>query len=79
MQYPAAVGAQPPAAQQIEWTAPNALPSSASIVYAEHKPQPAQSPQQAARLSDSELHRAADKVYRIIEERLRKELRRSGK
>ena len=32
-----------------------------------------------ARLSDSELRRAADKVYRMIEERLRRELRRSGK
>ena len=84
VQHPTAVGAQPPtasrtAAQQIEWTAPNAVSPAASIVYAEHKPQPAQPQPQAMRLSDSELHRAADKVYRIIEERLRKELRRSGK
>lgn len=84
VQHPAAVGTRPPAApraaaQQIEWTAPNAVSPAASIVYAEHKPQPVQPQPQAVRLSDSELHRAADKVYLIIEERLRKELRRSGK
>jgi hypothetical protein len=30
-------------------------------------------------ISDAELQRTADKVYRLIEERLRRELRRSGR
>lgn len=30
-------------------------------------------------LSDAEIRRTADKVYRLIEERLRRELRRSGR
>ncbi len=30
-------------------------------------------------ISDAELQRTADKVYKIIEERLRRELRRSGR
>ena len=30
-------------------------------------------------ISDAEIQRTADKVYRILEERLRRELRRSGR
>lgn len=73
-QQPAAV---PPG--QIEWTAPGAVPKAAPIVFRENKQPEAQHPEAPARLSDSELRRAADKVYRMIEDRLRRELRRSGK
>ena len=73
-QQPAAV---PPG--QIEWTAPGAVPKAAPIVFRENKQPEAQHPAAPARLSDSELRRAADKVYRMIEDRLRRELRRSGK
>lgn len=73
-QQPAAV---PPG--QIEWTAPCAVPKAAPIVFRENKQPEAQHPAAPARLSDSELRRAADKVYRMIEDRLRRELRRSGK
>lgn len=64
---------------QIEWAAPGAVPKAAPIVFRENKQPEAQHPAAPARLSDSELRRAADKVYRMIEDRLRRELRRSGK
>ena len=74
----APVGQQPP--RQIEWTAPNAVPAGTPhIVFKEQAPKETAQPPQAPRLSDSELRRAADKVYHMIEERLRKELRRSGR
>ena len=66
--------------RQIEWTAPNAVPAGTPhIVFKEQAPKETAQPPQAPRLSDSELRRAADKVYHMIEERLRKELRRSGR
>ena len=71
----------------IQWTAPGAQTAApdvttrpASIQYrekAEPEGQPA-SPR-APVLSEAEVQKTADKVYRIIEERLRRELRRSGK
>lgn len=69
---------RPAAPQQIEWTAPGVAMRPANLVYQDTsaKTQPQQQP---ARLSDHELRRAADKVYRMIEERLRKEMRRSGR
>ena len=69
-----------PPAGQIEWTAPNAAPQGAHIVFRDAvKPKEQQMAPQPVRLSDGELRRAADKVYRMIEDRLRKELRRSGR
>ena len=69
-----------PPAGQIEWTAPNAAPQGAHIVFRDAvKPKEQQTAPQPVRLSDGELRRAADKVYRMIEDRLRKELRRSGR
>ena len=64
---------------QIEWTAPGAMPKAAPVIFRENRQLEMQRPAAPARLSDSELRRAADKVYRMIEERLRRELRRSGK
>ena len=71
----------------IQWTAPGAQTAApdvttrpASIQYrekAEPEGQPA-SPR-APVLSEAEVQKTADKVYRIIEGRLRRELRRSGK
>ena len=51
-------------------------PADAGVVYREPKAGQTQEP---PHLSDTELRRAADRVYRMIEERLRRELRRSGK
>ena len=64
---------------QIEWTAPGAMPKAEPVIFRENRQPETQRPAAPARLSDSELRRAADKVYRMIEERLRRELRRSGK
>ena len=75
----------PPQAQQqapgrqIQWTAPAATPRPADITYHAKPPAEAAQPAQPAALSDRELRRAADKIYRMIEERLRRELRRSGR
>ena len=66
--------------QQMEWTAPQAMPSgTATMVFREPKQEAPQTMQQSPQLSDYELRRAADKVYHMIESRLRKEFRRSGR
>ena len=66
--------------QQVEWTAPQAMPSgTATMVFREPKQEAPQTMQQSPQLSDYELRRAADKVYHMIESRLRKEFRRSGR
>lgn len=79
-------------AGQIQWTAPYARPRTgpaAGLSSAAELPSPllyhrqdGESDEQKARRQaekDAEIRRTADKVYRIIEERLRRELRRSGR
>ena len=71
--------------RQITWTAPG-LPgrqndtapgSPAGSAFRERGA--AEEPSPRKPVSDAELQRTADKVYKIIEERLRRELRRSGR
>jgi hypothetical protein len=72
-------------AGQISWSAPGM----ANPVQSAKRTGPAElsfrergeTEESAARqtISDAELQRTADKVYKIIEERLRRELRRSGR
>ena len=71
--------------RQIEWTAPGAgtaqrsrsLSEPAEMTFKERgEPEDTVSRPQ---ISEAEIERTADKVYRIIEERLRRELRRSGR
>lgn len=85
-----AAGQKGPAAQPggtIEWTAPGALPADSSVTT---RPVDMKFRQKAAGeenaagakapvMSEAEVQKTAEKVYRIIEERLRRELRRSGK
>lgn len=71
--------AQPSKAGQIEWTAPQAVRRPANIVYREDKAQELPQAKAVSLLSEGELRRTADKVYRMIQERLRRELRRSGR
>ena len=78
-------------AGQVQWTAPYARPGQAQparLSGADELPPPLlhhkqeETEEQKARRQaekDAELRRTADKVYRIIEERLRRELRRSGR
>lgn len=71
----------------IRWTAPGAQTAApdvttrpASIQYREKtEPEGQPATQRYPALSEAEVQKTADKVYRIIEERLRRELRRSGK
>ena len=73
------------AGRQITWTSPTATPKKADQTIS----QPAElsfrergETEEASsgfRISEAEIERTADKVYRIIEERLRRELRRSGR
>ena len=79
--------------RQIQWTAPQAVPVPAartsppanaaavphSLLHRERggDDERSSAAQQAER--EAEIRRTADKVYRIIEERLRRELRRSGR
>lgn len=62
---------------QIEWTAPQAVRRPAHMVYREDRETQRTAP--PPMLSEGELRRTADKVYRMIQERLRRELRRSGR
>ena len=85
---PTAWSVQPPAAekagpagQMMEWTAPGAVPPGAPIALRTRQPE-AQPPQTAAQpphITEGEVRRAADQIYKIIEERLRRELRRGGR
>ena len=63
----------------VQWTAPNYRPPAAPMTYRE-KPgrEERQAGQQAPRISEAELQRTADRVYRIIEDRIRRERRRLG-
>ena len=63
----------------VQWTAPNYRPPAAPMTYRE-KPgrEERQAGQQAPRISEAELQRTADRVYRMIEDRLRRERRRLG-
>ncbi len=82
---PPAGGAVP--GGMIQWTAPGARSSAADVTTrpaalayrerTEREEGPAQ--QQSPAMSEAEVQKTADKVYRIIEERLRRELRRSGR
>lgn len=74
------------ASRQMNWTAPGAMPAQhqgkpaaepAELSFKE--PRESEQPLYRQQISDAELRRTADKVYRMIEERLRRELRRSGR
>lgn len=66
--------------EQVTWTAPQANQANrrpAEITY-KQKEEPQDQTAQTGRMSDSELRRTADKVYQMIEERIRRERRRLG-
>ena len=63
--------------ETVEWTAPNYQPP-APMAYREQKKESVPKVQQEMRISEGELQRAADRVYHIIEERIRQERRRLG-
>ena len=74
-----------PNANQVNWTSPfkpaaqkNSQNGPADLSFKERAEEEKQTSSQF-RISDAELQRTADRVYKIIEERLRRELRRSGR
>lgn len=75
------IASLPPQAEgdTVQWTAPNYRPPTAPMTYRE-KPgrEERQAGQQAPRISEAELQRTANQVYRMIEDRIRRERRRLG-
>lgn len=68
---------QPAAEETVRWQAPNYRPPAAPMAYRERRQE---EPRQnaAPRISETELQRTADRVYRMIEDRIRRERRRLG-
>lgn len=66
--------------ESVEWTAPQ-YPVPAPVTFRERPEQPgrqAQPQAQDVRISDAELRRVSDRVYQIVEDRIRLERRRLG-
>ena len=61
----------------VQWTAPGYRPPEAPITYREKKQADQAAPPQP-RLSEAEMQRAADRIYQMIEDRIRRERRRLG-
>lgn len=62
----------------VQWTAPNYRPPEAPVALRE-KAQPTKpSPAQEIRISEAEIQRTADRVYQMLEDRIRRERRRLG-
>jgi hypothetical protein len=74
------------AGRQIVWNAPAVVPQQSGTTAGPAKLEFKERPEKDTadeyyrkQASDAELQRTADKVYRLIEDRLRRELRRSGR
>lgn len=70
-----------PASQEPEttqWVAPNYQPPQAAITHREKKQEERPRQAQEVQISEAEIQRTADRVYRIIEDRIRRERRRLG-
>lgn len=70
-----------PPAQEPEttqWVAPNYQPPQAVITHREKKQEERPRQAQEVQISEAEIQRTADRVYRIIEDRIRRERRRLG-
>lgn len=66
-----------PTAGTVEWTSPSLGRLPADTQLKELRPPDYKEPE-STRISDAELRRTADKVYRMIEDRIRRERRRLG-
>jgi hypothetical protein len=62
---------------QIDWSAPTPAGRPAELAY-RLKEEPGPQPARPVAISDTEIRRTADRVYQIIEDRLRRERRRLG-
>ena len=68
----------PETGDSVHWTAPSYQPPEAPMAYREREQAPQRRESGEIRISDAEIQRTADQVYRLIEERLRRERRRLG-
>lgn len=70
----------PETGDTVQWTAPNYQPPQTPMTYREKGKGEADQPQTPGqvRISEAEIQQTADKVYRIIEDRIRRERRRLG-
>lgn len=69
---------RPEAGDTVEWTAPGYHPPQAPITYREKSREEQPQEVREVRITDAEIQRTADQVYRIIEDRIRRERRRLG-
>lgn len=68
----------PQQAENVQWTSPNYRPLQATITHREKKQEEGPKAAQEVHISEAEIQRTADRVYRIIEDRIRRERRRLG-
>ena len=68
----------PEQGERVQWTAPGYRPSPAPLAYREKKESDRPKREPEHHISDAELQRTADRVYHMIEERIRRERRRLG-
>ena len=68
----------PETGDSVHWTAPGYQPPEAPMAYRERERTPQRREPGQIHISDAEIQRTADQVYRLIEERLRRERRRLG-
>ena len=69
---------RPEAGDTVEWTAPGYHPPQAPITYREKSREEQPQEVREVRITDAEIQRTAHQVYRIIEDRIRRERRRLG-
>lgn len=69
---------QPETGDTVEWTAPGYHPPQAPITYREKSREEQPREVREVRITDAEIQRTAHQVYRIIEDRIRRERRRLG-
>lgn len=77
VKQPTPAGA-PQGGEQIRWTAPAYAPPEPMELREKARPARQETPAAPPQLSQAELERAADQVYRMIEDRIRRERRRMG-
>lgn len=62
----------------VQWTAPNYRPPEAPVTLREKSQPTKPSPAQEVRITEAEIQRTADRVYQMLEDRIRRERRRLG-
>ena len=69
---------QPAPEETIQWTAPNYRPPEAPVTLREPSQPARPGPAQEIHITDAEIQRTADRVYQLLEDRIRRERRRLG-